>query len=210
MIEKLSQSIKDKSIAIIGAGGLGGNIISYVARLNPRKIVIFDGDTFCYSNLNRQLFCNYNTLGLNKAICAKAAICNYTTAEVIANCENLTQENSFMLEHFDVIMDATDNLEVRYLLQDVCNKYNVPVIHGAINGLFGQVAVIKPESMLLSKLNTTKKTLPAGVTMSYVPSLIASVQVSEMVKLMAGISTLKDDQLIIIDLLTNDARIITL
>jgi molybdopterin/thiamine biosynthesis adenylyltransferase len=210
MIDKLSECIKDKSIAIIGAGGLGGNIISLVARLNPKKIQIFDGDTFCASNLNRQLFCTDKTLGLNKAVCAKNAISDYARAEVIATSEHLTKENSFMLSGFDIIIDATDNLEVRYLLQSVCNKYKVPIIHGAINGLFGQVAVLTPESELLSMLNANKTAVPSGVTLSYVPALIASVQVSEMVKLMAGISTLKCDQLIIIDLLTNDARIITL
>jgi molybdopterin/thiamine biosynthesis adenylyltransferase len=210
MIEKLSESIKDKKIAVIGAGGLGGNIIHLIARLNPKLIQIFDGDIFSSGNLNRQLFCTNKTLGLNKADCAKNEISDYTTAEVIATSENLTKENAFLLSNFDVIMDATDNLEVRYLLQDVCEEYKVPIIHGAINGLFGQVAQILPKSLLLSKLNTTKKALPAGATLSYVPALVASIQVSEMIKLMADISTLESDQLIIIDLLTNDARIITL
>ncbi|NLL56233.1 MAG: hypothetical protein GX242_03360 [Clostridiales bacterium] len=210
MIDRITQSIRDKKIAIIGAGGLGGNIINYVARLNPQEIHIFDGDVFCKSNLNRQLFCTNKTIGLNKAICAHDAIIDYTLAKVIAYPHHLIKSNSYMLDGIDVIMDATDNLAVRYLLQSISDEYKIPVIHGAINGLYGQVAIMQPDSQLLSKLNATKKTLPTGATLSYVPALIASVQVSEMAKLLAGISTLESDQFIIIDLLTNDTRIIKL
>ncbi|HKL73705.1 MAG TPA: ThiF family adenylyltransferase [Clostridia bacterium] len=210
MVDKLLASIKDKKIAIIGAGGLGGNLINYIARLNPKAILIFDGDVFCQSNMNRQLFCTDKTLNLNKAQCAKDAVINYTTAEVTAISQHLTWENSFILKDFDVIMDATDNIEARRLMERACNEYKIPVIHGAICGLFGQVAVIKPETSFFSQLNASGKTLPSVATLSYVPSLISSIQVSEMLKLMAGLSTLENGEMMVIDLLNNDIRIIKL
>lgn len=210
MVNALRECIKDKKIAIIGAGGLGGYLISYIARLNPKAMAIFDGDTFCRSNMNRQLFCSIETLGKNKAIYAKEGIKAYTTSEITAFDEHLTAENSFILKDYDVIMDATDNMETRLLMQKIGNEYKIPVIHGAVNGLFGQVAVLRPNTDLFSELNSTGKISRAGETLSYVPALIASVQVSELLKYFANVNPLENDRLIIIDLLTNEARILKL
>ncbi|HOO22460.1 MAG TPA: ThiF family adenylyltransferase [Clostridia bacterium] len=208
MVDKLLECIADKRIAIIGAGGLGGNIISFTARLNPKEILICDGDVFCPGNMNRQLFCSDLTMGLSKAECARDVVQHYTTAKLTVVKERLTRANSFILKEFDVIIDATDNIETRFLLQDIGEEYNIPVIHGAINGLFGQMAVIRPKSKLLSRLNDSGQTPPPGPTLSYVPAHIATLEVSEMVKVLAGVSTLNDDEIIIVDLLTNDTRIL--
>lgn len=56
-----------KTIAVLGAGGNGGFVLEYLARLGVKKIIIFDGDSFDISNLNRQIYCNETTLGKNKA-----------------------------------------------------------------------------------------------------------------------------------------------
>ena len=56
-----------KTIAVLGAGGNGGFVLEDLARLGVKKIIIFDGDSFDISNLNRQIYCNETTLGKNKA-----------------------------------------------------------------------------------------------------------------------------------------------
>ena len=56
-----------KTVAVLGAGGNGGFVLEYLARLGVKKIIIFDGDSFDISNLNRQIYCNETTLGKNKA-----------------------------------------------------------------------------------------------------------------------------------------------
>lgn len=56
-----------KTIAVLGAGGNGGFVLEYLARLGVKKIIIFDGDSFDISNLNRQIYCNEIALGKNKA-----------------------------------------------------------------------------------------------------------------------------------------------
>lgn len=57
----------NSTIGVLGCGGNGGYVIDFLARLGCEKLIIFDGDTFEESNLNRQLFCNMKTLGENKA-----------------------------------------------------------------------------------------------------------------------------------------------
>ena len=78
------KAIKDKTIAIIGCGGLGCNLAHLVARLNPKEIIIFDGDEFSASNLNRQLFATQNTIGKNKVEVAKDMLLSCTGAAIKA------------------------------------------------------------------------------------------------------------------------------
>lgn len=210
MIEKFAYSVCDKKIAIVGLGGLGGYLASFLARLNPKALLLIDGDRFCSSNMNRQLFCSDLTIGLYKVEAAKDAISHYTNAKILTFNDYLSDDNSSILEGYDVIMDATDNILARKILINVCNLYKIPVIHGAINGLFGQVAVIRPDNDIFSKLNTSGETLPTSATLSFVPANIATHQVNEMLKLFASGNPLESDQLLIIDLINNDTRIIRL
>ena len=74
--EEIQNVCLTKTVAIVGAGGIGGYIIEHFARLGVKKIIIFDGDNFELSNINRQRFCNLQTIGKNKAEEAKEAIMN--------------------------------------------------------------------------------------------------------------------------------------
>lgn len=210
MTEKFLNDIRDKNIAIVGLGGIGGYLASYIARLNPKSLLLIDGDFFTKGNMNRQLFCTDKTLNLYKADCVKEYIVHTTCAQVCAINQYLNEENLYILKDCDIIMDATDNFEARKLMQKACVKYQIPIVHGAINKLFGQVAVIRPDDKLMDKFNTTGRFEKTGQTLSFVPANIASFQVSEMLKYFSGTNPLNCGELLIIDLLNNDTRIINL
>ncbi|MFA6867274.1 MAG: ThiF family adenylyltransferase [Clostridia bacterium] len=209
-MENVFQNLANKKIAIIGLGGIGGYIASLVSRLNPSTLLLIDGDNFSQSNLNRQLFCTEKTIGKNKAYIAKEFLQDTTKAQLIVVEKFLTDENIEIIKDMDIIMDATDNVMVRLLISSACNKFNIPIIHGAINGYFGQVAILRPNSKLLESIYLEKKEVTVLNTLSYVPALIASFEVSEMVKFFTDSKPLQDNQLLVIDSLNNDIRVLNI
>lgn len=204
------KQLKNKKIAIVGLGGLGGYIANLVSRLNPAEILLIDGDNFSQSNFNRQLFCTEQNLGKNKALCTKEFLYDATTSKLIVEENFLTDKNIDLLYDMDIIMDATDNIKTRFLMQDYCSKNNIPIMHGAINGFYGQVALIRPKSKLFDNIYPNKNELPIKQTLSFVPSIIASFQVSEMVKYFTENNPLKENDLLIIDTINNDLRVLNL
>jgi len=209
-MENVFQNLANKKIAIIGLGGIGGYIASLVSRLNPSTLLLIDGDNFSQSNLNRQLFCTEKTIDKNKAYIAKEFLQDTTKAQLIVVEKFLTDENIEIIKDMDIIMDATDNVMVRLLISSACNKFNIPIIHGAINGYFGQVAILRPHSKLLESIYLEKKEVTILNTLSYVPALIASFEVSEMVKFFTDSKPLQDNQLLVIDSLNNDIRVLNI
>lgn len=200
------KAIRDKTIAIIGCGGLGCNLAHLVARLNPKEIIIFDGDEFSASNLNRQLFATQNTIGKNKVEVAKDMLLSCTGATIKAYPSFFHEEEAHLIKHANIILDATDNVGARFTIEQIGKMYNIPIVHGAINGLFGQVAIVYPGDKTFEKLYPNKKEKEIRTTYSYVPSLIASIQVAEAVKYFANESPLKSYEVLCIDILSMDIK----
>lgn len=190
----------EKVIAIIGCGGLGGNIANLIARQNPEKLILYDADVFSKSNLNRQLFSSKDTIGKQKAHVIKENLQNCCNTKIEVVAEFLSWENAHLLKEADLIFDATDNVSSRYLIQEVGHKYNIPILHGAINGMFGQVAIIYPGDKLCQKLYPQKEEQEILPTLSFVPSCIATIQVAEGYNLLSGSPTLKPKEILYIDL----------
>ncbi len=204
MINTYQKACHDKKICIIGAGGLGGNVANLIGRLNPTQITIIDGDKFSEDNLNRQLFSNYESIGKFKAEAVAERVKKFTTAQVTYHNFFLDKVNHInMLSGYDIYIDATDNYTARKLIFDATNTHNIPFVHGAINGLFGQVSIIYPFDSLLNNLSDN----PISPTLSFVPNIIASYQVAEMVKYFANSpDTLTHNQLRLFDIFDASIR----
>lgn len=200
------KTLENKTIAVIGCGGLGGNIANLVARLKPKKILLFDGDVFNESNMNRQLFASNLTLGQNKATVTKERLERISPSEVIAYEIFIDLDNAKLIKDADIIFGATDNVKSRFILQEIGAKYKIPVIHGAINGLFGEVGIIYPGDKTCERLYATKKEKKIYPTYSYVPACIASIQVAEAFKLLTNNNPLLTNELICVDLFTMELR----
>ena len=197
-----------KQVAVIGCGGLGGYVISALARFGVGKLILADGDIFVDSNLNRQLFCTVETLGKNKAVSAMEALAKINpNVKVDAVAENLTEKNSGgILAGSDAVVDCLDNIPSRLLLQRSCNTLGAPLIHGAIDGFFGQVSVIFPGDNTLSELYPVENAeFPDSQgNPGFTPMLIAAIQAAETIKLLAGMTKRRKRQLITADLLFMD------
>ncbi len=188
--EDEQKALQASRIAIIGLGGLGGYLCEMVARLGVGFVVVCDGDVFDETNLNRQLLSSEGNVGMLKAESAKGWIESINpSAKVDMYCQNFTANNALeILDGCDLVLDGLDNAESRLILEDTCAKLNIPIIHGAIQGLTAQVGVALPGHNMLHKLfaretssETSNKTDSQKSTLVCTPAFCASLQIAQAV-----------------------------
>ena len=145
--EEDMKKLYNSKVCVVGCGGLGGYIIEMLARIGVGHITAIDGDVFDETNLNRQLLSNTENIGFNKAEEAKKRM-KLVNPHVTINAiiTMLDESNAVdLLKGHDVVVDALDNIKSRKLIQKYSSKLNIPMVHGAIAGFYGQVTTIYPE-----------------------------------------------------------------
>lgn len=195
--------IKDLTALVIGAGGLGGYVVELLARLNIKKIICFDGDVFSVSNLNRQLYSSNLNLGKFKVDETAKRVSEISSTEFVKIAEFANKENlKNYMANCDIVFDCSDNVESRLMLERECEKFHKILCHGAVGEKMGQVTTVFPGDKSLSTLYNNEKDLKCK-TFSYVPPIVASVQVSEAVKALNGQECLRG-VVLLIDLEDNE------
>ncbi|WP_339866962.1 HesA/MoeB/ThiF family protein [uncultured Algoriphagus sp.] len=204
------QKLKSSSVLVVGAGGLGCAVLPYLAAAGIGKIGIIDGDKIEESNLHRQVLYSADQIGLYKVKeAADTIIKKNPGVEVLVFEEFLTEKNaSEIFQHFDLIIDATDNLFIRYVINDTCEDSGKPFIYGSIHQFQGQISVfnfqggpsyrdIFPEENL-----SAPNCAEAGVLGTTV-GLIGMLQANEAMKIILGIGEVLSGKILIYDLLSN-------
>lgn len=205
--------LREKKIAVVGCGGLGGYVIEMLARLGVGHLTVIDGDVFDVSNLNRQLLCTEALLGHSKAHAAQKRIQAIDSQiSVIAHHAFLTAENgqSYLAGH-DLVIDALDSITSRFVLEALCLELNIILIHGAIAGWYGQIATIYPGDNLLKKIYKSNEQRGKEKILgnpSFTPALIASLQVSEATKVLLNKGETLRNQLLFMNCLDYEMDII--
>lgn len=137
------QKLKESSVLIVGAGGLGSPLGMYLASAGVGTIGLVDDDTVDVTNLQRQVLYSTKDVGRSKidvAIERLSAINPHISVKTFQS--RLTSENAMeIIENFDVIVDGTDNFPTRYLLNDACVLLGKPNVYGSIFRFDGQVSV---------------------------------------------------------------------
>ncbi|MBU4425393.1 MAG: HesA/MoeB/ThiF family protein, partial [Proteobacteria bacterium] len=133
-------------VAVIGAGGLGGQVILLLARMGIGTLVVVDYDVFDETNLNRQALSSMETLGKPKPEAAAATVSSINPAVKVIPCQvKLDSSNApEILTGANVVVDALDNVQDRFLLERTTKKLGIPLVHGALAGFEGQVMTIFP------------------------------------------------------------------
>lgn len=202
-----------KCIAVIGCGGLGGNVIEMLARIGVKSLKLVDFDCFNSSNLNRQILSNEQNLGKFKVEEAKIRVNMINSGiDVTVYKTEFTNENAKdILSDCDIVLDCLDNIKSRLILEKYASIINIPLIHGAISGWYGQVSTILPNDNNFKKIygNVDSYTDENG-NPSFTPNTIASIQVSECIKVLLNKGEILRNKLLIIDLLFNTTNIIEL
>ena len=199
-------SLLQSKVAVFGCGGLGGYIIEELARLGVGRITVVDPDVFEEHNLNRQILCTQELLGKKKVDAAARRLAAINPAVRLQAFDvAFGQGNSAeILKGITVAADALDSIPVRLELAKACNDQNIPLVHGAIAGWSGHVAVQYPGENILQHLYAGKKT-GYGVEKrlgnpSFTPAVIASLEVAEIVRILLQTEPLLPRRYLAVDL----------
>ena len=201
-------------VAVVGAGGLGGQVILILARLGVGHLVVVDHDVFDETNLNRQVLSSTGALGRAKAPEARDLVAAFNPGvEVTAHRARLDAGNGAqLLEGSQVVVDALDSVSDRLVLEAVTMDLGVPLVHGALAGFEGQVMTIFPGDAGLTQLygggagGTNRAERPEAVlgVPGITPSFISTLQAMEVLKIILGRGTLFRHTLVHVDLETGD------
>ena len=186
-------TLADATVAVIGAGGLGGTVILLLARMGIGHLKVVDCDEFDETNLNRQALSSCANLGTAKVEAASEAVAAINPGvEVTALRSTIdSQSAKKLLTGVDVVVDALDNAPDRLATQAAAKEIGIPFVHGALAGFDAQLMTIYPEDQGLQRLygEQTEKGDPQrpevvlGVP-AITPSVVASLQAMEVLKIL--------------------------
>lgn len=133
-------------VLVVGAGGLGAPVVSYLVGARVGALTIVDDDRVERSNLNRQVLFATRDLGAPKAeVAARAARALDPSVEATAVVARVGVDDvRERVRAHDVVVDCTDGLPAKFLLNDACVREGKPLVHGAVTGLTGQALVVGP------------------------------------------------------------------
>ena len=139
------EKLLNAKVLVIGAGGLGSSVIQYLACAGVGNIGIVDNDIVEISNLQRQIIHNFSNLGDAKVLSAKQKIASLAPDVKIVDFRmRVNRDNlALLLQNYDIVVDATDNFPTRFVINEVCFKYQKPLIFGAVKGFQGHLSVFK-------------------------------------------------------------------
>jgi molybdopterin/thiamine biosynthesis adenylyltransferase len=200
--EEGQAKIKSATVFIAGAGGLGGPVSIYLAAAGVGDIRICDADVVELSNLNRQILHTDKRVGEPKAASAEATLREINPTISVVACDAYLDEGSVdrIVGTPVVVIDCLDNLPTRYVLNAYCIKKRIPLIHGAIWGMSGQVTFLRPpETPCLRCLfpePPPKETFPV---VGAAPGLIGCIQALEALKYITGVGSNLKGRLVAFD-----------
>ncbi len=138
--------LKDSKVLLIGAGGLGSPAAFYLAAAGVGTLGLVDHDVVDRSNLQRQIIHTEARVGTSKVASARQSIEELNPDVKVVGYETRLDASNVeeIFSAYDVILDGTDNLPTRYLINDACVKLGKPNVHAAVYRFEGQVTVFWP------------------------------------------------------------------
>ncbi len=138
--------LKDAKVLVIGAGGLGAPILLYLAAAGVGHIGICDHDTVSLSNLQRQVIHTTAQVGnLKTQSAADMMTAINPLVEVTQHSTRIMPENALeLVSQYDIVADACDNFNTRFLVADACYFAKKPLVSAAVGQFDGQISTYKP------------------------------------------------------------------
>ncbi len=205
--EKLSNS----KVLVMGAGGLGSNVIMNLCAIGVGQIKIIDDGIVEESGLNRQIIHKEKNLNRARVLSAKDWIGEYNSdIKVEVDKIKIDELNYFnYIQGYDIIVDCFDTYEAKFMLNEIALRHNKILIHGRASGFSGQVTTIVPQktgclACVVQKPGVFKPEQKCGI--SPVISVIASMQANEVLKVITGVGEPLLNRMVIFDGLKGEFR----
>jgi sulfur carrier protein ThiS adenylyltransferase len=223
MLNKIGEqgqlALRDAKVLIVGMGGLGNPVSLYLAAAGVGTLFIADGDQVDITNLQRQILFSESDVGNNKADVGAEKLQQHNSEITIEAVDEMLDAElaHYYIEQVDVVIDCTDNIATRYLLNQVCVEQKTPLIVGAATGFDGQQLVVDsrdPESACYQCLFPASEKAPTNNCQTVgilgpVLAIVAGMQSLQAIKLLTG-NTIHINQLNMFDGLSNQWQQFTL
>lgn len=187
--QKGQRRLEESVVTVIGAGGLGSAVLTYLACAGIGTIRVIDSDIVSESNLNRQFLHGTDDIGKLKVVSAEEKLLRLNPeVRLLLHSEKLERDNAkILLAGSAVVVDCVDTIGARTAAAEACLSLDIPLVEGGIHGFYGFVMTIGRASACLSCLGydkvVKKGTIPVlGAT----AGVIGSLQASECIKLIVG------------------------
>ena len=202
------KKLAEAKVFVVGAGGLGSPVLLYLAAAGIGTIGIIDDDRVDISNLQRQVLHRTEDVGRLKVESAKEQLLALDPNLTVVEHEGrLNPENVIdLLTGWDIVVDGTDNIPTRYLIDDACHLLSIPWVYGSIHRFEGQVSFFStkenrryrdlfPEAPPASALQNCAEAGVFGV----LPGVIGSIQATEVIKYIVGMESSLIGRLLLYD-----------
>jgi len=189
------KKLLNATVAIVGMGGLGCPAAQSLITAGVGKLILIDGDIVELSNLHRQPLYGVDDLNRLKVEVAKERLEQLNNKAVIIPIDKYFNEKNGMsfIQNANVIIDATDNIQARQLIDKFSKEANVPMVYGGLFRYEGQVAVLNVNGSsgyceLFPEPPSGGDTCADAGVLGMVPGIIGNIQALEAVKLIVGIT----------------------
>ena len=183
------EKLKHAVVTVVGCGGLGSPVLTYLTAAGVGTIKIIDCDTVSESNLNRQFLHWESDIGRKKTDSAREKLLSFNPeAEIVACPVYVDEENKdALVRGSDVVVDCVDNIETRLLVNRACLRQNIPLVEGGVSGFFGYVMAVSRESACVECLGyQSVKVVKPVPAFGAAAGVIGSLQAMEAVKILLG------------------------
>ena len=213
---KGQEKLLDARVLIIGMGGLGSPVAMYLAAAGVGHLVLCDFDEVDLSNLQRQIIhSDPQRIGMNKAQSAHQTLHQLNPDIQITTISQRLEKDALaeQVKLADVVVDATDNFDSRFLINEVCVHQQTPLVSGAAIRMEGQIIVFANQGqgpcyrcLYKDDADDTAATCSENGILAPVVGIIGSMQATEVLKIITGIGTPLYASLLLLDAWTMDWR----
>jgi adenylyltransferase/sulfurtransferase len=186
--------LKQSHVVVAGLGGLGCTASLYLTCAGVGHITLIDCDRVELSNLNRQVLHYEEDIGEEKPFSAARKLAKLNPSIAVTPVfKRITKRNvRELIRGADLVIDGIDNFQTRFILNEACVAQGIPFIHGGVYGLVGEATTILPGktpclACIFPEVPRKRGAIPV---FAVTPALIAALQVTEAIKLLAGFACL--------------------
>ncbi|CAD0005520.1 HesA/MoeB/ThiF family protein [Flavobacterium salmonis] len=211
--EEGQQKLSGSKVLVIGAGGLGAAILPYLAAAGVGEIGIVDDDVIEISNLHRQVIYKSSAVGKSKAKEAREMLLELNPQlKVNAFSLKLSGENVLTLfENYTIVVDATDSISIKYLINDACLITNKPMVYGSIFRFQGQVSVFNYQNgptyrCLYPDENSSSVNCTDAGVIGISVGIIGMLQANEVIKMILETGEVLSGKILVYNVLNNEQQ----